>query len=140
MSLTADTEAQDKALLGSIGDNHRIIKALLARKASTIRRVQSAMDYKARTKTPLNERQQHIFNEFAGLYAKEGGKLRQSLMGMEHIQEALNHLHNERRQHIFREREAFLQSLFFLHKHQSSAIASLHRLIASGERTLSSLK
>ena len=118
-----------KPLLGSIGENHRYIKTLLKTKANTIKQVQSAMDEKARTKTPLNERQQRIFHEFTGLYAKEGGKLQESLVRMEHIQHDL-HMENT---------QPFMLSLLILQRHQHSAIKSLRRMIASGQKTLSTL-
>ena len=87
------------------------------------------MDQKARTKTPLNERQQRIFHEFAGLYAKEGGKLQEALVRMEHIQ---HELHTENTQ-------PFILSLLLLQRHQHNAISSLRRMIASGKKTLSVL-
>ena len=118
-----------KPLLGSIGENHRYIKTLLKTKANTIKKVQSAMDEKARTKTPLNEGQQRIFHEFTGLYAKEGGKLQESLVRMEHIQQDL---HTENTQ-------PFILSLLLLQRQQHSAIKSLRRMIASGQKTLSTL-
>jgi len=119
----------DKTLLGSIGENHRYIKMLLKHKASTIKAVQSAMDKKARTKTPLNEGQQRIFSDFTGLYAIEGGILKESLMRMQHIQ---NELHTENTQ-------PFMLSLLLLRGHQKNAIKSLRRMIASGEKALSVL-
>jgi len=118
--------SSDKALLGSIGENHRYIKTLLKSKAKTIKEVQSAMDEKARTKTPLNEGQQRIFYEFTGLYAKEGGRLQESLVRIEHIQ---HDLHTENTQ-------PFILSLLLLQRHQTSAIKSLRRMIASGQKTL----
>ena len=119
----------EKTLLGSIGKNHRYIQILLKTKANTFKEVQSAMDEKARTKTPLNDRQQRIFHEFTGLYAKEGGRLKESLVRMEYIQEDL-HTENT---------GAFMLSLLLLQRHQNSAIKSLRRMIASGERTAESL-
>ena len=71
------------SLLGSIGENNRRIKILLRKKSQMINEVQSAMDQKARTKTPLNERQQQTFHEFTGVFAREGGNLQQSLMKMD---------------------------------------------------------
>ena len=119
----------EKTLLGSIGDNHRHIKTLLKTKANTIKKVQSAMDEKARTKTPLNDRQQRIFHEFTGIYAKEGGKLKENLVCIEHIQ---HDLHTENI-------HPFILSLMLLQRHQHSAIKSLRRMIASGQEALSVL-
>ena len=119
-----------KTLLGSIGENHRYIKTLLKSKVSIIKKVQSAMDEKARTKTPLDERQQRSFYEFTGLYAKEGGKLQQSLMRLEYIQ---NDLHTENS-------EAFMLSLLLLQRHQKGAITSLRLMIASAKKTLDILR
>ena len=118
-----------KTLLGSIGENQRNIKKLLKTKANTIKEVQSAMDEKARAKTPLDESQQRTFYEFTGTYAKEGGRLKENLMRMEHIQ---NVLHTENT-------GAFTLSLLLLQRHQHSAIKSLRRMIASGQETLNVL-
>ena len=115
-----------KTLLGSIGENQRYIKALLKTKAATVKEVQSAMDKKARTKTPLDERQQRIFHEFTGIYAKEGGKLKESLVRMEHIQQII---HTE-------SSEPFTLSLLLLKRHQNSAIHSLYCMIEAGQKTL----
>jgi len=123
-------QTYDKTLLGSIGENHRYIKTLLKTKANTIKEVQSAMDKKAHTKTPLNEGQQRAFNDFTGFYAKEGGKLQESLMRMEHVQ---HDLHNENNT------QPFILSLLILQRHQNNAIKSLRRMIASGEKILSVL-
>ena len=119
----------EKTLLGSIGENQRHIKTLLKTKANTIKKVQSAMDDKARTKTPLNDRQQRVFHEFMGVYAKEGGRLQESLMRAENIQ---NYLHTESTQ-------PFILSLMLLQKHQCIAINSLRHMIASGQETLNDL-
>ena len=116
----------EKALLGSIGENQRVIKTLLKAKVQAIKKVQSAMDEKARTKTPLNDRQQRIFHEFTGVYAKEGRLLKESLMRIENIQ---HDLHTESTQ-------PFMLSLLLLQKHQDNAIKSLRLMIASGQETL----
>jgi len=116
-----------KTLLGSIGSNQSEIKVLLKTKSKTIKKVQSAMDEKARTKTPLNEGQQRIVNELTGLYAKEGGQLQESLMRMEHVQDDLH------------SGKAVMLSLLLLQRHQSRAITCLRRIIASCERTLKNL-
>jgi|GEM_PF-3113510 len=118
-----------KTLLGSIGSNQRNIKTLLKNKAVTIKEVQSAMDEKARSKTPLNEGQQRRFSKFTGLYAKEGGRLQESLLRLEHIQDEL---HNENTQ-------AIILSLLLMQRHQDNAIKSLRRMIASGEEILEGL-
>lgn len=122
-----------KTLLGSIGENHRYIKILLREKCEKFHDVQSAMDQKARTKTPLDERQVQSFHEFAGVCATEGGILQQSLMNMESTIrygiEPQTFLHIENT-------ELLLQSLKTLHSHQSHAIHSLRRMIASSENTL----
>ena len=106
-------------LLVNIEKNHMHIKTLLRTKAKTIKKVQSAMDEKARTKTPLTNRQQRIFHEFTGLYAMEGGRLKEYLMRIEHIPYVL---HTEKD-------ESFMFSLLLLQRHQSSAIKSLRRII-----------
>ena len=118
-----------KTLLGSIGKNHRYIEILLKTKANNIKEIQSVMDEKARTKTPLDERQQRVFHEFAGLYAKEGGNLQKSLVRIEHIQYAL---HTENTQ-------PFKLSLLLLQRHQNSAIKSLRQMIVSCQQTLTVL-
>ncbi|MCL2398727.1 MAG: hypothetical protein FWC91_03150 [Defluviitaleaceae bacterium] len=118
-----------KTLLGSIGENHRYIKILLKTKSNNIKEIQSVMDEKARTKTPLNEGQQRVFYEFIGLHAKEGGNLQKSLMRIEYIQ---NILHNENTQ-------PFKLALLLLQKHQDSAIKSLRRMITSCQQTLNVL-
>ena len=87
------------------------------------------MDEKALSKTPLSEGQQRVFHEFTGLYAKEGGRLQQSLMRIEYIQ---NDLHTEKTQ-------SFMLALLLMQRHQYSAIKSLRRIIASGQEALSSL-
>ena len=120
---------ETKTLLEIIKENQKHIKTLLKAKANTIKEVQSAMDKNARTKTPLNNKQQRIFYEFTGLYAKEGGSLQKSLMRMEYIQYIL---HTENTQ-------PFMLSLLLLQRHQNSAIKSLRRIIASGQKTLSIL-
>jgi len=117
-------------LLGRISENNRRIKNLLLEKNQKERDVQLVMELKARTKTPLNERQQQIFHEFTGLYAKEGGKIRRTLMNMENTLEDL--LHN-------RDTEPTLTRLTAFHEHQRNAIHSLRRLIASGDDTLERL-
>jgi len=117
----------EETLLGSIGENHRHIKILLKKKAQTIKQVQSAMDQKARTKTPLNKCQQRMFYEFSGLYAHEGGKLQKSLVRIEHIQSTL---HTE---------QSVLLQLLLLQTQQTNAIRSLRRMIASCEETLDML-
>ena len=119
----------EKTLLGSIGKNHRYIQTLLKEKANIIKKVQLVMDEKARTKTPLNDKQQRMFQNFTGAYAKEGGKLKESLMRMEHIQ---NDLHSNKTQ-------PFILALVLLQKHQINAINSLRRMIASGKKALSIL-
>lgn len=130
MSTETIYETNDlKTLLGSIGKNNRYLKTLLKTKANTINEVQSAMDKKARTKTPLSERQRRIFHEFTGMYAKEGGNLKESLMRMEHVQYLI---HTENTQ-------PFVLSLLLLQKHQHNAIKSLRHIIASGQKTLSVL-
>jgi len=121
-----------KTLLGSIGENNRNIKILLREKSRKVHEVQTAMEKKAQTKTPLDERQQATFHEFAGLYAKEGGMLRQSLMSMEHTRKTMEkhpdvHMENT---------EAFYHTLKIFHGHQRNAIISLRRMIASSETTL----
>jgi len=118
-----------KAVLGSIEKNHRSIKKLLKAKVNIISKVQLKMDEKARTKTPLDEEQQRTFNVFTGMYAQEGGRLQESLVRIELIQ---NDLHNE-------DTQPFMLSLLLLQRHQNSAIDSLRRMITSGEKALSSL-
>ena len=125
-----------KTLLGSIGKNNSDIKALLKEKSRKVNEVQIIMDKKARTKTPLNERQQQTIHELTGVYAKEGGLVRQSLMSMEHTIknnfEKYVTIHTENT-------EVFLHTLSVFHKHQSSAIHSLRRMIAVSEETLALL-
>jgi len=128
MSIEADYTSA-KTLLRSIEENHRYIKSLLKVKVDTIKKVKSEMDYKVRTKTPLNEGQQRIFSIFTGIYTQEGGKLQDSLVRIESIQDEL---HSKGTQ-------PFLLSLMLLQKYQSIAIKSLHCMIASGEETLSVL-
>jgi len=118
-----------KTLLGSIGENHRHIKTLLKAKMDTIKKIQSAMDQKVRTKTPLNERKQRNFNKFTSIYAQEGGKLQESLIHIESIQ---RDLHTENSQSL-------TLSLLLMQKHQNKAIKSLDSIIAVGEEVLLSL-
>ena len=126
---TSESYTDLKTLLGSIGKNTRHIKMLLKNQSSIANKVQSAMDKKARTKTPLNEGQQCIYNKFYGLYAQEGGKLQECLVRIEYIQ---NDLHTEKNQ-------PFILALLLMQRHQYSAIDSLRRIIASGHEALSSL-
>ena len=117
----------EETLLGSIGENHRNIKSLLKKKAQTIKQVQSAMDEKARTKTPLNQSQQRMFYEFNGLYAHESGKLQKSLVRIEHIQSTLH------------TGQYVLLQLLLLQTQQTYAIRSLRRMVAFCEETLDML-
>ena len=125
-----DTYTNPKTLLGSIGRNHRYIKALLQSKAKIIKKVQQIMDDKARSKTPFNKSQQRVFTEFTGVYAKEGGKLKKALKRIEHLQSIL---HNET------EPAPLELSLLLMQRHQNSAITSLRRMIASATATLEEL-
>jgi hypothetical protein len=122
-----------KALLGSFGENNRYIKTLLREKSIKINEVQSVMDRKARTKTPLDERQVRNIHEFAGLCTQEGGILQQSLMSIENTIrisiETHHYIHTENT-------EGVLMALATLHRHQNKAIHSLRRMIASSENTL----
>ncbi len=120
------------ALMGTIGENNRQIKKLLRDRHRKIDEVNVIMDQKARNKTPLNERQRQSFHEFTGVYAQEGGNLKQTLMGMENAVKSELELHTENS-------EALLQSLTALHGLQKNAIYSLRRLIASSESALSAL-
>ena len=120
----------DKTLLGSIEENHRYIKELLLIKANIMSQVQSAMDKRARTKTPLSERRQRVFSEFTSVYAKEGGQLRESLTKIEHIQ---NLIHTEKNT------LDFMLSVSLLKKHQNNAIKNLRLMISSSENVLTAI-
>jgi hypothetical protein len=120
------------ALLGSIGENNRRINKLLREKRVKMNQVQSIVERKAKTKTPLNERQVQNFHEFAGLYTQEGGILQQSLMGINHT------LAQGIQKHTGADNTEIV--LITLHKHQKKAIASLRRIIASSENTLQLLQ
>ena len=85
------------------------------------------MDEKARSKTPLNKSQQRSFTEFTGVFAKEGAKLKKSLVRIEYIQSIL---HNDA------EPAPLELSLLLMQRHQNSAISSLRRMIASAAITL----
>jgi len=118
--------APAKTLIGNIGENHRYIKTLLKAKVDTIKKIQSAMDQKVRTKTPLSEGKQRNFNKFTSIYAQEGGKLQESLIHIESIQ---RDLHTENSQSL-------TLSLLLLQKHQHKAIKSLNQIITIGEEVL----
>jgi hypothetical protein len=71
-------------------------------------------------------------HEFAGLYAKEGGILQESLMGIEStIRTGI-----EKHDAVHIENTDVLSFLATLHLHQNKAIHSLRRMIASSENTL----
>ena len=126
-----------KALLQSIGENNGCIKKLLQEKYIKLNAVKSAMDNKARNKTPLNKSQVQDIHEFAGLYARERSNLQTSLMGIENTirfnieKHSALHIENT---------EAVLIALATLHLHQNKAIHSLRRMIASSEKTLELLQ
>ena len=119
----------DKTLLGSIGEHHRLIQMLLSEKSRTLKNVQIIMDQKARNKTPLHEKQLRKFNEFTGLYAREGGLLKDSLVRIVSIHTMLH----------TKSAEPLWLSLLTLQKQQRNAINSLRRMIASGEQLLEML-
>ncbi len=120
------------ALMGIIGEYNRCIQTLLLEKNYRLNEVKEIIEQKALNKTPLNERQRQSFHEFTGVYAQEGGNLKQTLMGLEHSIKKNIDLHTDNS-------EALLQSLTALHGLQRNAINSLRRLIASSETTLSAL-
>ena len=121
----------DETMLGSIGlsisDYQRIIGRLLNHRSITLSNVQRALDQKARTKTPFNDKQLRLFSEFTGLCAREGGRLKDSLLCVAHYR-----IHTENTEPLW-------QSLLQLQASQRSAIISLRRIIASGERLLETL-
>ena len=119
------------AMLGSIGENNRTIQVLLQMKSAKTQAVQAAMNQKARTKTPLNQRQQDMFIELTGVFAAEGGRLQQSLLDMENTV-----LINFKEELHTKNDAIFTQSLMRLLDQQHTAIYSLRRMIAHSEKML----
>jgi hypothetical protein len=115
-----------QAMLGSIAEHQRSIKQLLKQKAQITKKVQTALDQKAKTKTPLNERQVRIFGEFTDFYTQEGGLLQEALMRMECTYETLH----------TQSAEPLWLSLLSFQLNQRNAIDSLRRIIAFGEKLI----
>jgi hypothetical protein len=116
-------------MASAIKDNWQI-SSLLWLRSRRLDKIKALMEQKARNKTPLNERQRQSFHEFMMLYAREGGNLKETLMGLNHTLSNDIDLHNENT-------EALLESLTALHGLQRNAIHSLRRLIASSDNIIS---
>ncbi len=115
-------------ILTDIDRNNQKLMSLLSQKKRVVERIRTAMDLRAYTKTPLNEKQRQYFDEFTGVYQQEALNLSHSLKAITgtglHKHTDPVHLHN---------------SLKSLSDKQTEAIHSLNSIIGAGERTLSEL-
>lgn len=124
-------------LMSYINEKNRSLKTLLKEKAKVVSKIQTVMDLRAYTKTPLNERQISSFSDFTGFYAEKAGALQETLKKIVHQKDLRitkkELLHNQA------DYSMIFNELKSLSDTQSDAIYVLHSIIESGERTLQAL-
>jgi peptidoglycan hydrolase CwlO-like protein len=126
--------AQIDEIMSEIDTQQQNITSLLKHRNKLTEKIQTALDLRAHTKTPLDDTQLTAFAQFTEICGTEGSILSSRLNTQERLNEAKSEiLHNNT------DCEALLSELRAVHDDQCEAVYSLGRIIETGERTLQAL-
>jgi hypothetical protein len=121
-------------LIGSINEKNRNLKSLLKEKSNLLDKIQTLLDFRVYSKSPLSESQINSFTSFTGFYSEEAGVLQETLRKIDDEKDLRDTkkelLHNDA------DYSAIIEELKSFNDSQASAIGSLRNIIEVGNRTL----